>query len=188
MNTLQHILSFFGINISLISGQITKRLQCTVNFLVLYIYYQLTGSNVAMSGYFCPALYPRSGCFLLKLTACTWAVLPCLETCRVFFAWPSPALGPEVFFQKPPGLGYCFTQGTEHSILDQYVGKWCFPKCQLSLFFIIIIAGYTSGLFKGHKYFHCNAKHGIFIRPRKLHLMGNWRRMYVIRLYLIHII
>ena len=38
-------------------------------------------------------------------------------------------------------------------------------------------AGYTSGLFKGHKYFQCNDKHGIFIRPRRLHLMGNWRKM-----------
>ncbi|XP_028401130.1 uncharacterized protein LOC114524190 [Dendronephthya gigantea] len=38
-------------------------------------------------------------------------------------------------------------------------------------------AGYTSGLIKGHRYFQCNAKHGIFIRPRKLHLIGNWRTM-----------
>ncbi|CAB3979641.1 Hypothetical predicted protein [Paramuricea clavata] len=37
--------------------------------------------------------------------------------------------------------------------------------------------GYTSGLFKGYKYFQCNAKRGIFIRPRRLHLMGNWRTM-----------
>ncbi|XP_046853350.1 microtubule-associated protein ssm4-like [Xenia sp. Carnegie-2017] len=35
--------------------------------------------------------------------------------------------------------------------------------------------GYTSGLHKGHRHFQCKDMYGIFIRPRKLFLMANWR-------------